>query len=254
MLSKEQYSKKKNWKKVFPENKVDLNKYLHKTEWKFLIDDKFDKINEKLSSVMEKNEEIYPYPIYVFNTFKMLKPDDIKVVFIGQDPYPKNETFSGKVVPQAMGLCFSVAEDMSIPSSLQNIFKNLVKYNHISKIPTNGNLEEWVKQGCFMLNTSLTVSMGQVNSHQDIWFKFTNNVIKYISEHCDHVVFVAWGAFAYDKLKFVDLDKHEAVIASHPSGLSSSKPMKNYPAFDDFDHFGKINEYLKKFGKTEIKW
>ncbi len=155
-----------------------------------------------------------------------------------------------------MGLSFSVPIDFEIPSSLVNIYSNLVKYNHIKEKPKSGNLENWAKQGCLLLNSSLTVLDGSDNKncHKSIWKWFTDSIIKYISNNKEHVVFVLWGSEALEKLNLIDLDKHDAVISSHPSGLSANKKLKTYSAFNDVDHFGTINNMLEKWNMKTINW
>jgi uracil-DNA glycosylase len=103
-----------------------------------------------------------------------------------------------------------------------------------------------------MLNSALTVIKNNKNIHQDLWRWFTNGIIKYISYNKEHVVFVLWGSDAYNKLNLIDLDKHDAIITSHPSGLSANKPMKEYPAFNTFDSFGQVNKYLSKWNYKNI--
>lgn len=259
-LTKKKYSKVKDWSKAYPDGKIKLKiSRIHKS-WKKLFkeiknDEKFDKILIKtLTECSDK--KLLPYPKYIFNAFKLTSFDNLKVVFIGQDPYFNIEKYKQKEVPQAMGLSFSVPHDFDIPSSLDNIYKNLVKYKHIKNKPSHGNLEKWAKQGCLLLNTALTVIEGKdnINCHKNIWKWVTDKIIKYISDNKDNVVFVLWGSNAYEKINLIDLDKHEAIISSHPSGLSASKPMKNYPAFNDEDHFGKINEYLEKWKMEKIDW
>ena len=268
-LSKEKYVKYKNWGETFTDKNVNMENFAPKSSWDnmfktFKTEKLFDQVNEKLSSVLGdlENELMYPYPSLVFNAFKMTDFDKLKVVFIGQDPYFDHEMLLNEPVPQAMGLSFSVPHGFKIPSSLSNIYENLVHFGHIQKKPTHGNLEFWAYQGCLMLNTSLTVLDGSENKncHQFIWRKFTDGIIKYISNNCDNVIFVAWGASAYEKLSLVDLDKHEAIISTHPSGLSANKTMKpsgsskEYPSFNSYDHFGKINSILKRWKKDPIIW
>ena len=128
-------------------------------------------------------------------------------------------------------------------------------YGHIEEIPKHGNLESWAKQGVLLLNTSLTVQHGYPNSHTMKWEKFTDAVIKYISDNKDKVVFVLWGSPALQKLTLIDKDKkHKIIVSSHPSGLSCHKPLRQYPAFMNYDHFGEINDYLKENKKKTIKW
>jgi uracil-DNA glycosylase len=259
-LTIEKYSKCKSWKDKFDGKNVKLK--IPKNSWKkpfnSLIDPKnneikeLDKINTHLTK--KKNEIIHPNHKYVFYAFKLTPFENVKVVFIGQDPYFNCETFNGSKVSQAMGLSFSVPIGCPVPSSLKNIYNNLLKYKHIDTLPTHGNLENWANQGCLMLNTSLTVINGQKESHCKIWSKFTSHIIQYISDNLTNVVFVLWGNHALNKLNLIDLDTHETVISSHPSGLSANKKMGMYNAFVDIDHFGDINKLLIKFNKEPIIW
>lgn len=252
----------RTWSIQFSDCKVELNNvHVHET-WNemftMLFNDKryTSIIKEELSKKLglDKNIEIYPYPELVFNAFKLTSLNKLKVVILGQDPYFDSETHNDIDIPQAMGLSFSVPYGMKIPSSLRNIFSNLKKYKHIENIPTHGNLESWAKQGCLLLNTSLTVKKGSKNCHQYIWSWFTDKIISYIAENKDKVIFVLWGSNALEKIDYIDQTKHKMIISSHPSGLSAGKSMKSYPAFNAEDHFGKINQQLKEWNSKEINW
>lgn len=254
-FSVDDYKKYKTWGQFFPDKKVKLNKIPYDRSWcpimeKLLNDPRCANIEAKLSSELEEDIDvmIYPPPELLFNSLLLTKFDKLSVVIFGQDPY-----FS---IEQGMGLSFSVPHGKDVPVSLDNVYKNQLKFNRIKKKPTHGNLEFWALQGCLMLNSSLTVKDGSDNKncHQNNWRWFTNALVKYISDNKDNVVFVLWGKDAYDKMPLIDLDKHEVTASSHPSGLSCSKNMGNEPAFNDCDHFGKINNYLKKSNKTEIVW
>ena len=153
----------------------------------------------------------------------------------------------------ATGLSFSVPEGAKIPPSLRNIYRNLIKFGHINEAG-NGNLESWSKQGCLLLNTSLTVTKGKPNCHKKIWKTFTDNLIKYISDNTENVMFVLWGNESLSKQNLIDNTKHNFTISSHPSGLSYDKKMGIYNAFIDTDHFGMVNTYLKSINKKQIKW
>lgn len=208
-----------------------------------------DKLNTKLSNINNK-KNIFPYPDLVFNAFNLVNYNDIRVVFIGQDPY------HGKLnnIPQATGMSFSVPKEFPIPSSLKNIFNNAMKYNHFHKYPEHGNLEFWASQGCLLLNTSLTVEYKKPNVHSNIWKDFTNYIIKKISDKKSNLVFVLWGKHAYSKLELIDTNKHSVVISSHPSGYSHNNSMLGYPPFSSIDQFGTINKLLKDNNKREIIW
>lgn len=251
MISLDNY-KYKSWKEKFPDGNVILEPDINST-WiplfhDLICDKRFSNIEKKLTELVKKGVKIYPYPDLVFFTFKITQLDKLKVVIIGQDPYFHSE----KGIPQAMGLSFSVPLNINIPSSLENIFKNMVKFGHLSSFPKHGNLEFLAYQGCLFLNTALTVTDGEKNSHALIWKWFTDEIIKRISSEMKNIIFVLWGGPALEKLQLIDINKHNVIISSHPSGLSFSKPLKEYPAFKDRDHFGEINKLLKKYGKQEI--
>jgi uracil-DNA glycosylase len=264
MLSKTEYSKVPTWSEKFMNKKVVLTDAEYHKSWKELFtklfqDSRFQtRVENELTDELKEDVNLimHPQPDYVFNAFKLTTFKKMKVVIIGLDPYFNHETHNGKNVSQAMGLSFSVPDGFAVPSSLRNIFLNLKKFNHIDDIPKHGNLESWAEQGCLMLNTSLTVKDGSsnVNCHKFMWSWFTDQIISYISDNKDHVVFVLWGAQALGKKDLIDEKKHFVIASSHPSGLSANKPMKEYPSFNSFDHFGKINEKLKEWERSEIDW
>jgi uracil-DNA glycosylase len=263
LLTKETYATFKTWQEKYPDGKVLLKSIKYDKSWKDLFqqlfdDSKYKKIKESLAEELRIKTDvlIHPAPKLIFNAFSMTPFDKVSVVILGQDPYFDHEIHDKKVVHQAMGLSFSVPVGVKIPSSLQNIYANLFKNKHISSLPTHGNLESWASQGCLLLNTSLTVLDGSSNKncHQNVWKWFTDKIIKYISDNKDNVIFVLWGASAFEKESLIDLDKHEIIVSSHPSGLSANSPFRNYPSFNSFDHFGKINTILKKWKKKEIDW
>ena len=248
MFTKKSYSKKLNWSNNIDIKKIPIDESYSELFNNLYLDKRFQILESKLKKYINANnpELLYPKPNYLFNTFCMCPLNDIKVVFIGQDPYFNKELYKDTIVPQAYGLSFSVPIGFEIPSSLKNIYNNLLKYGHIKKIPDHGCLDFWTYQGCLMLNTALSVIDGQKNCHQNEWKWFTDKLIEYISEKCERIVFVLWGGEAYKKIELIDLDKHKAIISSHPSGLSANKEFKSYPAFVNQDHFGMINSYLKE--------
>ena len=265
-LNKEKYSEYESWNKFIEQNK-NLNSIGYDKSWSIMFsylnsDGKLDKIQKKIENYIEDNKKnnknkkpiIAPYPDLLFTSFNLTKADDLKVVILGQDPYFNCDMYNNKNIPQAMGLSFSIPEDFKIPSSLNNIFKNMIKFGHIDSVPENGDLSLLAVQGCLMLNTSLTVEIGKPNSHKKIWSSYTNNIIEYISNYMDNIIFVLWGAEACKKLELIDLEKHHTIISSHPSGHSCHKKYREYPAFNDEDHFGKINMILKSLNKKEIVW
>jgi uracil-DNA glycosylase len=259
-LSASEYAKVENWDDFINSGK-DLTNIYFDLSWyvmfsKLLKDPKFTKTNQKLIELIRNNKgiKVYPFPSYVFKAFQITKANELKVVFLGQDPYFNCEYYEKKCVPQAMGLSFSVPDGVAIPSSLDNIFKNMVKFNHIDEKPKSGNLWFWAAQGCLMLNAALTVEDGKKEAHLKLWEWFSEYVINYISTNMDGIVFVLWGAYALKKLNIIDESRHTTIVSSHPSGLSKDKSLGKYPSFMSEDTFGKVNKALVKYGKTKILW
>ncbi len=224
----------KNWLDVFDSVDKDI----------------FEITEDSYKEIITSNDIIFPIYKNIFNFTNYCLPEDVKVCIIGQDPYhgiyfDKN---TKKNYPQAMGLSFSVPKECPIPPSLENIYNNLLKFGHIVKKPSHGNLEFWACQGVLLLNTSLTVIQSKPNSHQSIWFEFTDELIKVISHKFNNIIFVLWGSNAFDKMKLINnKENHRFIVSSHPSPLSAYKPFKTYKSFVDTDHFGLINQYIEEF-------
>lgn len=212
--------------------------------WEKIIGEEFKKeYFEKLTQFVKKeylSKTIYPEGKNIFRAFELCPFEDVKVVIIGQDPYhgPK----------QANGLCFSVNDGITLPPSLQNIYKEISTDLGVER-PTKGNLDNWAKQGVLLLNATLTVRANTPGSHQHQgWENFTDAVIKTISEKKENIVFLLWGKYAQDKGTIIDRKKHHVLTAPHPS------PFSAHSGFFGSKHFSKTNQYLKSIGKKEIDW
>lgn len=255
LLSKENYNIL-SWGKKFPDNTpVNIRTLQLNVSWHDFINNLNPEIITTINNLLTKDKsKIYPYPDLLFNSLNLTPLHKIKVVILGQDPYHGYEGLNKKLIPQAMGLSFSVPIGFKIPSSLNSIYNNQLKFKHILDKPDHGNLVFWAHQGCLMLNTALTVKDKSPNSHSDEWKPFTDNLIKYISNILDHVVFVLWGNPALAKKNLIDESKHTVIVSSHPSGLSCHKSLGNYPAFNNQDHFKIINDDLKKHNQQPIIW
>lgn len=184
---------------------------------------------------------VYPKPENIFKAFWLTPFSEVKVVILGQDPYHG--------AGQAHGLCFSVADGIKPPPSLVNIYKELEADLGVKKDFTSGNLEDWSRQGVFLLNAILTVVASTPASHQKLgWEDFTDEVIKTISQRKEHVVFILWGNYARAKRVLIDQTKHLVIEAPHPS------PFSAYSGFFGSKPFSQVNNYLKQQGETEIDW
>ena len=181
----------------------------------------------------------FPPKNQIFQALELTDFEDINVVIIGQDPYHGDF--------QANGLCFSVSDAVKAPPSLKNIFKELEDDLGIKK--TTNELDSWAKQGVLLLNATLTVKAHSPNSHKDLgWEKFTDFIIKQISEKKENVVFVLWGAFAQKKEELIDSSKHFILKSAHPS------PFSVYRGFFGSRPFSKINDFLVSKNLKTINW
>jgi len=183
---------------------------------------------------------LYPPGSRIFDAFNHTPLEKVRVVILGQDPY------HGK--GQANGLCFSVSEGISPPPSLVNIFRE-IKEDLGIPLPRHGNLEKWADQGVMLLNATLTVRASQPGSHQGKgWERFTDMVIKTISDKKTGVIFLLWGRYAQAKEVLIDQQKHHILKAAHPS------PYSAYNGFFGCRHFSKTNKLLAEQGLPSIDW
>lgn len=211
----------------------------------FLPIDFYEKLNKHREFYIKNHElDVYPSDDKLFKCFEFFNIINTKVVILGQDPY------HGK--NQATGLAFGIDNSCSKQPSLKNIEKELFEDLNIKL--TDQTLEKWAKQNILLLNCSLSVVHGKPGSDISIWSKFANNIINYINNNCENVIFVAWGAFAHNKLKNINLNKHHLIISSHPSPLSCYKKYKENPPFNGSRPFSKINKILYENKKPIINW
>ncbi len=213
--------------------------------WKNLLQTEFEKpyfheLTHFIKTEITANKIIYPKGPNIFNAFALTPFDKVKVVILGQDPYHNPG--------QAHGLCFSVPKSTPLPPSLLNIFKELRASTGTDR-QYSGDLSGWAQQGVLLLNTSLTVRKNEPMSHSKIgWEKFTDTVIKLISDRREGIIFLLWGAFARGKQLLIDPSRHFILTAAHPSPLSA------HNGFFGCGHFSKTNELLISQQKDPIDW
>ena len=213
-------------------------------DWKALLQEEFEKpyFEEFIRFVTEEyaTRRIYPRGSNIFRAFDKCPVEKLKVVIIGQDPYHGPG--------QAHGLCFSVADGVPHPPSLQNIFKE-VAADTGAPIPASGNLDRWAEQGVLLLNAVLTVREHEAASHAGHgWEQFTDAVVRRIAEQKSGVVYLLWGSYAQRKGSIADPTKNCILKAVHPSPLSA------YRGFLGCKHFSQANNYLISTGQTPINW
>ncbi len=214
--------------------------------WLAQIGAEFDKpymaeLKQFLIDERAQGKTILPPASLWFNAMNSMPFDKLKVVILGQDPYP--------TPGHAHGLCFSVMPEVKpLPKSLLNINTELKDDLGIDN-SHNGYLQSWADQGVLLLNAVLTVEQGKPNSHQGRgWETFTDAIIQTINDQKEHVVFILWGAYAQKKAAHIDTRKHHIIKSPHPSPLSA------YRGFFGSKPFSRTNQYLQAHGQTPINW
>ena len=213
-------------------------------DWKNCLSSCEAKLLE-LSSFL-RHKEFLPRKDHVWTALALTAMKDVKVVILGQDPYP--------TPGNAHGLAFSVLPDVRpVPASLKNIYKELVSDVAGFTAPTHGYLEEWAKRGVLLLNSVLTVEAGAPQSHAKIgWEEVTDQILRSVAAQTEGVVFVLWGKSAQAKKGllslFVGKNKHRIFESAHPSPLSAHK------GFFGTRPFSTVNQWLVELGKTPVEW
>lgn len=216
------------------------------SEWHDLLKEKWSK--GKLDDWQNRiqfclNEDTTAPPIHnIFKAFQLCLPENIKVVILGQDPYPTKG--------HANGLAFSTEDFVQpFPRSLLNIFKELKRSIPNYEYPLTGNLESWANQGVLLINTVLTTEIGEANAHHNQgWEDFTDCILELINEKCEDLVIMFWGKQAQNKMKLFVQNKHLLLCTSHPSPLSVNR------GFKGCNHFVECNAFLKSKKIAEIEW
>lgn len=219
-----------------------LNETTFDTSWSEPLSTELNKeymqsLKTFLRSEKDNKKEILPPSNLWFNAINSTPLDQVKVVILGQDPYP--------TPGHAHGLCFSVLPDVRpIPKSLINIYKELSEDLGINN--EHGNLQSWARQGVLLLNSVLTVESGHANAHQGKgWEQFTDKVISVVNDLDKPVVFVLWGAYAQKKGAVIDESRHLVIRSPHPSPLSA------YRGFLAASPFQKLTSFYESMGRMK---
>lgn len=222
---------------------------IHSDWGTFLENQKSKDYFQKLTTILEEESKKYnilPDKNVLFKALE-LSPSKIKVVILGQDPYP--------TLGHANGLCFSVNDCVSpLPKSLINIFKE-IKRQYPDFNPKNGNLQHWFDQGVFLLNTILTLREGEPLSHKRYgWGIFTQNLINYLCTIEKNIVFLLWGKNAHLYESKIETSENLIIKTSHPSPLGYPKSGYDFKSFKDSNQFIEANNYLSLNNKKQIHW
>ena len=207
--------------------------------WKEVLQDynsQIDELGTKLQKQADQGERILPDKKHLFRALE-LKPEQVKVIIVGQDPYPN--------ISDAIGLSFAVPpRKTGLPGSLLNIQKEIMT-DIGSTTTADGDLTKWAGQGVMLLNRVLTVTAGESGSHSKLgWQEITEKIVA----HCANLgaVGLLWGSSARELAHLFSEDC--LVQGVHPSPLSAHR------GFLGSKPFSRVNQLLENKGKTPIIW
>lgn len=258
------------------------------SSWSSVFQDNMEELYHSCSMV--QMTLFYPLTCHVFEAFRMCPLNKVRVVIVGQDPYPQLSPASGK--PYGCGLSFSLSEtETSIPASLRAVFEEMkncaldatcreayfgLPYfssaddSAVCRTPNvrTGDLRHWCDQGVLLLNASLTVAPSTPDTHRAVWTGFVVSVIRRIVAHNPDVIFCFWGARAFSLSEFLS----SAIVqfaCAHPSprsrktgGGASEADSAALPSatlsadvpFIGSRHFARVNQTLLRKGQRPIMW
>ena len=222
-----------------------LGNYFESADWRSL---------EKNLQTALDTDIVRPEPQNFFKALKLCPVDSVKVVILGQDPYHSPGL--------AQGLAFSIPSEIAInsrefPSSLRNISKALA-LEGFGPLP-NGDLHNWAEQGVLLLNTALSVKLGEAGSHTGLgWKSFIDHLIGALSKARPHLVWMLWGGHAQSKLPLIEVGQNPLILqSSHPSGLGvykTDKPFLEPGGKTSCSHFTQANQWLIEQKSAPIQW
>lgn len=230
------------------------------SDWRELLGDYFESAawdclrNHLQAAIDEGVELIRPEPENFFKALQLTPVDSVQVIILGQDPYHSPGL--------AQGLAFSIPDSIPInsrafPSSLRNISKALALEGFGPLV--DGDLHHWARQGVLLLNTALSVKLGEAASHANLgWKSLIDQLIVALAQHKPNLVWMLWGGHAQSKLTLIESGLNSLILqSSHPSGLGvykTDKPFLEPGAQKSCGHFVKSNEWLISHDKTPIRW
>ena len=199
-----------------------------------------DSVAREVDACIAAGKEVLPSPETVFNALALTPLDRVKVVILGQDPYP--------TPGDAHGLAFSYVGGRRLPASLQAILAEMADDLGCPK-PQRGDLTGWARQGVLLLNTALTTEAGCAGSHLKLgWSALADDAVAAVSARRPAAVFLLWGAPARRRAALIDHAKHLVIESGHPS------PLNRLRDFSGTRPFSRANAWLAERGLEPIAW
>jgi uracil-DNA glycosylase len=210
----------------------------------FLVSEDFEKIIHTLQELVKDDKRFTPPLKQVFRAFQECPISELKVVIVGQDPYPQ--------LGVADGIAFSCGNTLKREASLRYIHKAIANTVYADKLDfkdMNPDLVTWSNQGILLMNTSLTTEINKIGKHFDIWKAFTQYLIDMLNANGKPLVWVFLGKKAQEYSDLVD-DSHIKLYASHPASAAYQKEQM----WNCDDVFNQINVSLLKLEYPQVKW
>jgi uracil-DNA glycosylase len=206
----------------------------------FFTDGSAEAVVAKVDARIAAGATVLPAPDNIFNALTLTPLDSVRVVILGQDPYP--------TPGDANGLAFSYV-GVRLPASLKVILTELAEPGEAPVKPTTGDLTPWARQGVLLLNAALTVEAGNAGAHLRFgWSALTDQAVAAVSERAEPALFLLWGAQARARAALVDTDRHGVIACGHPSPLNRAR---DFPGSRPFDA---ANAWLGARGRKPIDW
>ena len=206
----------------------------------FFRSGRVDAVIRRVDAAAETGAQVLPEPSQVFQALRLTPLAEVKVVVLGQDPYP--------TPGDAHGLAFSYRGNRRLPASLRTILAEMAEDLSVP-MPKSGDLSDWARQGVLLLNTALTVEAGRAGAHLTYgWAELVDEAIRAISERQAAVVFLLWGGPARRRAALVDTARHLVIELGHPSPLNRLRDFKGTRPFS------RANRWLEERGLAPVDW
>ncbi|MDR0936302.1 MAG: uracil-DNA glycosylase [Oscillospiraceae bacterium] len=213
--------------------------------WRAVLSVDWGAIDAFLASEYAAGALCPPRKIDVFRSLFLIAPSDVRIVVVGQDPYPN--------AGDAHGLAFSVpysldSEHKALPKSLKQIY-GVIESNGFKPDVSCGDLTRWVSKGVLLWNTFLTCKQGESRSHAKIWsdFGISRALFEYLNTLEQGIIFLLWGADAKNLGKLITNTQHTVLSAAHPGARN---PLALADAFQTCTHFRQASDILQTEGIT----
>jgi uracil-DNA glycosylase len=181
----------------------------------YIFSSEFTEVLTKLYKMSSEDKRFTPPLKDLFTAFEECPYDDLRLVIVGQDPYP--------TLGVADGISFSCSKTGKLQPSLRYIFDEINRTIYGgNELCTDVDLKRWSNQGILMLNTSLTTEVGKVGKHYDLWQQFTGNLFDYLNHNKKELVYIYMGKKAQEWAEMISDDNHK-IFTSHPASAAYTK-------------------------------